>query len=109
MAYYDITGVKLNDLIQAAYELSVPRGLGFLHAEPGPLSGIEIDEIRTRQRDQINLDYVKGRCVKFNTIHQGSPIYISDRWFDHRPDDLTELLTRVGMKDAPLIDELPEI
>src|SRR5438067_10004377 len=96
----DVTGVDLVALPKAAYELSVPQGLGFLHAREGDLSDDDATEVVTRSPDSriaLNIDYLHGRAVKLIVFKDGDRLTMRDDWFDHSPSQLDELLTRVGL------------
>lgn len=97
-----INGTDLVSLAKKAYELSAPRGMGFLHATPGPLSTEQaeglVEDCRNSRFEALRMDYVNGRCVKlFVQREQNSDlIYITDPWYDHTEEDLQELMTAEG-------------
>lgn len=82
-------------VIGAAYDLSAPRGMGFLHARPGPLSSEELKIVANQplercgmNRQGISLDYVLGRAVKLVILHDPADdsFYLVDDdrgWHDH--------------------------
>ena len=43
---YEFDETKVDDVIRAAYDLSTPQGLGFLHARPGGLDDETIARIK---------------------------------------------------------------
>ncbi len=94
----DITGCDLIKAVQAAYDLSSPQGLGFLHFTPVPLTDDEAKQIIERGGGSgVYMDYVKGRGCKF-TIHisrDGKLTMDDERWFDHGPGQLAELIKRI--------------
>jgi len=100
--YIEITGCNLVELVKKAYELSEPRGLGFLHAQPGGLSDEDAQQLVNEKRPHtpVSLDYVKGRCVKFSVYREGDKLFTNKRWYDHSEQDLRELLAHVGI-DMP--------
>ena len=104
----DVSGVNLEELINATYELSSPQGMGFLHAKVGGLDQSEVDEIVERgkadNRIVIDMDYVNGRACKMTVFKtdEGS-LFIRNKWFDHSDLSLTTLLERVGIS-AELIE-----
>jgi hypothetical protein len=95
----DITGVNLREFIKAAYDLSRPQGLGFIHARSGPLADEVVDEILKSggRRHAARMDYVLGRAVKMNIFDDDGQLTIHDTWYDHTPEDLDELLSRCGI------------
>lgn len=105
--FIDITGVDKKKLVNAVYDLSSPVGLGFLHFNPAPLSDEEAEAIADGAHG-VRMDYVNGRCCKFKTYEVKGKTYIQDRWYDHYADDLSALLARVGMQNAPRVETLPE-
>lgn len=111
MSYLEITGADLKECVKAAYALSEPRGLGYMHYQEGPLP----DDEAQRQIDHaarwskgVNLDYVLGRACKFSVIEVNGRLFTPARWYDHTERDLNELLHRIGKVGAPVFEELPE-
>jgi hypothetical protein len=90
----DITGVDLIKFVQKVYELSVPQGLGFLHFQPGGLSTEDAKcYINETGPDAVNMDYVHGRaCKMFARREKDGKIVIGNSWYDHRDDQLEQLL-----------------
>jgi len=102
MARIDVTGVSLTELVKAAYDLSVPQGLGFLHVLPGGLTDEEAEElVQEGDRIAVNMDYVHGRACKFMVRRDGDKLTISAPWYDHTDEQLRQLLERVGLP-APM-------
>lgn len=96
----EITGCDLVALVKKAYELSTPRGLGFLHAQPGGLTDEQAASlVKADSRWPVSLDYVIGRAVKFNVYRDGEKLYTNDRWYDHSAQQLRDLLAHVGMAE----------
>ena len=97
----EIHGVDLREFAKAAYDLSQPQGLGFLHFSPEVLTDDEADEIVAqggRGKVVLRMDYVKGRAVKQTVWKREDGVrYIRGVWFDHTDEHLTELLRRVGV------------
>ena len=96
---------ELPTLVRKAYELSVPQGLGFLHARDGELDQESVDEIITRgEKDPflaVSMDYVHGRSCKFGVRRSEvrdfeSPLTISYPWYDHSKDDWDQLITALA-------------
>lgn len=97
----EITGCDLRLLVQKAYELSRPQGLGFMHAKPGPLSDQEVDSILSRSHvgRPVSMDYVNGRAVKLNVRRDADGrLWIRPNWYDHTRMQLSELLHAIGIK-----------
>jgi hypothetical protein len=100
----DITGVDLVKFVQKVYELSVPQGLGFLHATSGGMDISEAQEIvnegsRNRYSDIVlDLDYVHGRACKMTVWVNHSRLIIRKPWYDHSNEKLRQLLEAVGIK-----------
>lgn len=93
----DLTGVDLVTLAKAAYALSIPKGMGFLHAKDGGLTDDEAKGLIQAGSIALSLDYVHGRAVKL-TVYRDTPNTLSMRvpWYDHTDAQLDELLQRVG-------------
>jgi hypothetical protein len=100
----DVTSAEPIEIVKAAYEFSVPQGLGFIHAEPGGLTDDEAQEILDRNppngRIVASMDYVKGRACKMTIFREGDRIFIRDNWFDHSDRDLIALLSRINVTPA---------
>ena len=95
----DVTNIDKRKLLQAAYDLSKPVGMGLFHYEPDQLSDEEADGIIERTGDRgvvFHADYVLGRQVKL-VVFKGpkNTSYINGKWFDHSDSQLQELLRRV--------------
>ena len=97
----EVTGVDLRELVRAAYDLSRPQGLGFLHFQQGSLTDEEVDALVKPPpygRTLVSLDYVKGRACKFAVwADENGKRWIRGDWYDHTDADLSELLERVGI------------
>lgn len=96
-----VTGTSLEALVKAAYALSHPIGLGYLHARPGELSDADAAEIvayGVGKRNAVYMDYVHGRCCKFYVYRdvQGD-LWINKNWYDHSQSQLQQLLARCGI------------
>ena len=98
----DVTSVETSELVRAAYDLSRPQGMGFLHFTPDPLSDAEVEEL-VQPDGTTYLDYVRGRACKFGVWLREGRRVIRSPWYDHTNAQLLELLARVGV-EAP--DEL---
>jgi hypothetical protein len=93
---------KLRDFIRTVYDMSVPVGLGFIHAKPGSLSDDEVDSIiRPTGRIAASMDYVNGRHCKMTVFRaDDGTLTIRDNWFDHSDDQLAQLLESIGVAHA---------
>jgi len=100
MSDIDITDCDLREVVSAVYDLSSPRGMGFLHARSGSLTSDEIDAILKPWQDNgryaVCMDYVHGRACKFNVYRERDRLVINGRWYDHSDAQLAELGRRVG-------------
>ena len=95
----DITGVNLIEFVKKVYELSVPVGMGFMHAEPGGLTSEEAAVyIDVDNRIVVSMDYVKGRQCKMTVFEEDDKFVIRDQWFDHSDSALEQLLKSVGVE-----------
>lgn len=101
---YIVTKEQLPALVREAYALSVPQGMGFLHARPGGLD----EETVTRamayvdEFNALDLDYLHGRAIKmWVRADKGTGHFAidADRWYDHSKQDLDELAKRVGLQE----------
>jgi hypothetical protein len=103
----DVSKADIREVVRAAYDLSSPQGLGFLHYTPGPLSDAEIDDLLSRPNNFIaaSLDYVKGRAVKLTIWKHEDKTWIYDDWFDHSDQQLRALLERVGIDPAAALSK----
>lgn len=92
----DITGANLVEVAKAAYDLSVPQGMEFLHAIDGPMSNEHAASLIKDGRLALQMDYVNGRACKLTVFRYEGKLLIRNNWFDHSEDDLIELLDRIG-------------
>jgi len=96
----DITGSNLVDVVRAAYDLSSPQGLGFIHFEAGGgLTDDEVDSLIITDNDRIavSLDYVKGRACKLTVFKDEDKLFIDNCWYDHSESALLELVDRIAV------------
>ena len=97
----NITGADLVEVAKAAYDLSVPQGMGFMHFKDGPLSDADAKNlVSDDDRVALSMDYVHGRACKLTVFKDDEGLWIRDSWFDHTPDQLSELLERIGIQEA---------
>jgi hypothetical protein len=97
--------ISLVKVLQAAYDLSIPAGMGVFHFKPGPLSDNEASEIIAMSMTDggINFDYIKGRGLKlFIRKETDGSFSIGDAWYDHTDAQLKNLLKVLGVSvEAP--------
>lgn len=97
----DVSRLNLIEIVKAAYDLSRPVGMGYLHYDPEPLTNEKAtDLIDLKSENVVSLDYVKGRAVKFRVFKENNKLYIRDSWYDHTESDLQELLKRATTEKA---------
>jgi hypothetical protein len=91
---------KLHDLVRTAYDMSVPVGLGFLHAQPGTLTDEEVAAIIEPSGGiAASMDYVKGRACKMTVFRaEDGTLTIPDDWYDHSDEQLQQLLEAIGVE-----------
>jgi len=104
----EITGANLIDVAKAAYALSNPQGLGFLHYEDAPLSDEDAQMLVDLGSDRhpLRLDYVKGRSCKLTVHREDDKLFIGNDWYDHSKDELEALLERIQGKPTKNADEV---
>jgi len=102
--------IDLSAVVRAAYELSVPQGLGFLHFQPGNLTDEQVASIVNRKSYGdivLYMDYVLGRAVKLTVFRDESGMhYVPDRWYDHGSFD--ELFQALGITPEPRPEPVQE-
>ncbi|MBN9356190.1 MAG: hypothetical protein J0I15_07065 [Herbaspirillum huttiense] len=101
----EITGADLAAIVKAAYSLSRPQGMGFLHFTPGDMSDERAAEIVNFQRRDpripLSLDYIEGRAVKLTVWRDTEDrLWIANDWYDHTDEDLQQLLKAIGKEQA---------
>ena len=106
----EVTHADLRLLVQAAYNLSKPQGMGFLHYKSGPLSDEDADQLLECRGTSsslptsnviISLDYVKGRAVFMTVFKEESDsneMFIRDTWFDHSKEEFDTFLEIIGVQ-----------
>ena len=94
----DITGVDLVEFVNAVYDLSVPQGMGFLHATDAPLTDEEakLYILDQESRSAVSMDYVKGRACKIHVRRDGEKLVLPDTWYDHTDRIYDQLLGKFG-------------
>lgn len=81
------------ELVKKAYELSKPIGMGFMHFREGGLSDEEVKNlIDWDDKTPVRMDYVLGRCCKFNIYKKGDKFEMRDTWYDHSDSDQDQML-----------------
>lgn len=100
--YIEIPEDKIPAAVEAAYDLSTPAGMGFVHFKPGPLDeGTRNSLIRSKDLPlTVYMDYVHGRQCKFQICQHEGRFYTHCMWYDHSQEQLVELLNRIGVEDA---------
>lgn len=94
-------GMDIKKLVKAAYDLSAPQGMGYIHYEEGSLTDAEIDQILER-REALNvvlyMDYVKGRSIKMTVFKdiQDCSLFVYKSWYDHTEDQHDELIRMIA-------------
>lgn len=92
----DITNLNLRKLVQGVYGLSDPVGRGYIHYTNGPLSDDQADAIIEGSGTGnfiICMDYVGGRCCKFNVWKdENNRLWIRNEWDVHTDEQLKLLL-----------------
>lgn len=106
--YIAIPRDQVPTAIKKVYELSSPRGLGFLHAKEGELEDEVIQRLMTQFDKQpnypvlVSMDYVYGRCCKM-TIRRhptdDSLALLPTHWYDHLDYQLLELMEACGVEE----------
>jgi len=97
--YIEIPADKLRLAISTAYNLSVPVGMGFLHARTGGLDEETIDRIMENVETRgVYMDYVHGRQCKFSVYVKDGKFYVQPDWYDHNRYQLIDLLTTIGIE-----------
>lgn len=104
LAKFRIPDEKLAVAVRAAYDLSSPQGMGFLHHVPGSMSADDATTLLHNSLDPargIHLDYVAGRAVKLSIRkdEEGYFVYDNGRWYDHSPEQWEDFKYRVSMAE----------
>jgi len=95
----EITGANLIDVVKAAYDLSKPVGMGFMHYTPEPLTDDEARELINGDRSGValSLDYVKGRACKLVVFKDEERLFVRKDWYDHSDSDLDKLIAAIKL------------
>jgi len=102
----DVTGINLVAFAKAVYRLSVPQGLGSLHAETGELDQAEAERIANA--GEFHMDYVYGRaCKMFLRENEDGKLCAPESWYDHTDDQYGRLLAEFGFSREKLPDHPP--
>jgi hypothetical protein len=108
--YINLGQPALADVIRAAYDPSVPQGMGHLHFREGGLSDDEVEAILSRARGSIvaSMDYVNGRAVKMTVRKDpdSGDLYIPASWYDHSRAALEGFLSRFGIAASAISEAL---
>lgn len=96
--YIEFTGHEPYLILQKAYELSSPQGMGFMHARAGGLSDDEAKAIvagATRgsppHNASISFDYVHGRAMKLWMDVREGRLFLPRSWYDHSEEAMRAL------------------
>lgn len=90
----DVTGIDLVAFAKEVYRLSLPKGLGRFHFQPGDLS--DEDANACVHDGSLDMDYVRGRCCKMHVSRQNGQLLAPDSWYDHTDTDYAALLSKFG-------------
>lgn len=83
-------------IVQHAYDLSKPQGMGYMHFVEGPLPLEEAKEyVRMNGEIAISLDYIRGRACKLVVFRDEDGLWMRGDWFDHSDEALQELVRRI--------------
>ena len=97
----EVTHIDLALLAQKAYALSSPKGTGYLHYTPEPITYEQARGLvdNDHRMFPLNMDYVNGRAVKL-TVHRDDDnrLWLSDTWYYHTMNQYRELLAHVGIE-----------
>lgn len=105
--YIKVTGAEPKELVKAAYNLSQPQGMGFMHFEHGSLTDEEAGELVNHDKQPtaewpsaiVSMDYVKGRSCKFYVMKDiNGDLWIKKNWYDHSETQLNKLLEIAGVE-----------
>ena len=97
----EVTNVDLAVLAQKAYDLSAPKGMGYLHYTPEPITYEQAKGLvdHNHRMFPLDLDYVNGRAVKLTVRREkDGRLWLEDTWFDHTMSQYRELLAYVGIE-----------
>lgn len=90
----DVTGIDKVAFAKAVYRLSVPQGMGKLHARMGDLDHADAESIASA--DSFAMDYVHGRACKMHLSQQDGKLVAPASWYDHTDDQYERLLSEFG-------------
>lgn len=90
----DVTGIDKVAFAKAVYRLSVPQGLGILHAQTGELDQTDAEQIANA--DSFTMDYVRGRACKMHLSQRDGKLMAPESWYDHTDDQYERLLSEFG-------------
>ncbi len=94
-SYINISHVDMSKFVREVYNLSSPRGMGFLHFKEDGLSDEDVAAIIARG---VRMDYVHGRACKMTVVKRPDGLFIQPKWYDHHIEDLKELLKRCNVE-----------
>ena len=86
-------------VVKAVYDMCRPVGIGMLHYTPEEMTQQQAEDyvdhqLRADGLGFVSMDYVNGRQCKFHfkVTADGCEIE-NERWYDHHPEELAELIT----------------
>jgi hypothetical protein len=86
---------------KTVYDMCYPVGMGFLQFVPEDMTEeqakAEVAHLTSRGQRQVGMDYVHGRQCKFSfrINDDGTCGVPTDRWYDHTPSQLDELISKL--------------
>lgn len=92
----DVAGIDKVAFAKAVYRLSVPQGMGILHAQMGELDDADAESIASAE--QFAMDYVNGRACKMRLSQRNGKLVAPESWYDHTDDQYERLLSEFGFK-----------
>lgn len=104
--FINVTNVDMRAFVLAVYDLSKPKGTGWLHAAPGAIGDDVLEEImkdydaatRSRSLTVLQLNHIQGRSCQISVWRDvDGQLYITDGWYDHEPEQFIELLQRLDL------------
>lgn len=98
----DVTGIDKVAFAKAVYRLSIPQGLGILHAQMGELDHNEAERIA--DADCFAMDYVNGRACKMHLSQRDGKLMAPESWYDHTDDQYERLLSEFGFGHEKAIE-----
>ena len=102
MDFIDVTHVDLVAFAKEVYAMSVPVGMGVLHARDGGLSDedakAQVDRFKDDKRIALGMEYVHGRCCKMTVYRKDGRLEMRWPWYDHTDGQGNRLLETFGIQ-----------